>query len=71
MTQSALMNADEQKLFLLYAPNETSRALGEQSLGRINSRTIDRVPNTSMTAIQSKLKAMLDWAQPDEDALET
>jgi pimeloyl-ACP methyl ester carboxylesterase len=70
LTASASMDADEQKLFLFYGPKETSRALGEQSLSRINSRTIDRVPNTTTPAIQTQLKAMLDWAQPDEDALE-
>jgi pimeloyl-ACP methyl ester carboxylesterase len=67
---TAGMSPEEQKLYFFYKPTATSRALGRQSLDRINSRTIDRDPETSLPGIQSQLKAILGWSRPDETVLE-
>jgi pimeloyl-ACP methyl ester carboxylesterase len=69
LADSADMSPDDQKLFFFYRHTGSSRALGRQSLARINKRTAGRDPNASVLAIQSQLKAILRWAQPDASAL--
>jgi pimeloyl-ACP methyl ester carboxylesterase len=64
------MSPEEQKLYFFYKPTMTSRALGLQSLDRINTRTVDRDPETSLQGIQSQLKAIIGWALPDETVFE-
>jgi pimeloyl-ACP methyl ester carboxylesterase len=59
------MSPEEQKLYFFYKPTATSRALGIQSLDRINTRTVDRDPATTLSGIIAQLKAILGWAQPD------
>ncbi len=69
LEESAAMSPEEQKLFLFYSSTPTSRALGQESLARINKRTVNRDQDTRTTAIQAQLTAMLRWAQPDAEAL--
>ncbi len=64
------MSPAEQKLYFFYKPTVTSRALGLQSLDRINTRTIDRDPETPLQGIQSQLKAIIGWSRPDETVFE-
>lgn len=70
LTQAASLSPEEVKLFLFYNPSPASRALGQASLARINKRIVNRVPNTVGASIQAQLKSILDWAKPDETALE-
>ncbi len=69
LSESAAMSADEQKLFLFYESTSKSRASGQQSLDRIHERTINRDPDTVAASVQSQLKSILAWAQPDAEAL--
>jgi pimeloyl-ACP methyl ester carboxylesterase len=64
------MSPTEQKLYFFYKPTVTSRALGLQSLDRINTRTVDRDPETSLQGIQSQLKAIIGWSRPDGTVFE-
>ena len=70
LEESGALSPAEQMLFLFYRPTPASRALGRESLARINKRTVNRDPNTSPAAIGAQLTAMLNWAQPDPDALD-
>lgn len=70
LTESfSIVGDNDQKLFLFYKPTATSRALGQKSLDRIYTRQINRDTETSGPAIQAQLKSILDWGQPDADAL--
>ncbi|MHA4847235.1 alpha/beta fold hydrolase [Flavitalea antarctica] len=69
IADSEAFSPDEQKLYFFYETTNSSRALGEESLKRINKRTIDRDPETSSIAVQAQLASILDWAAPDPDAM--
>ncbi len=69
LTASASMSPDEQKLYLFYEPTSTSRALGKESLKRVNKRIINRDPDASLLATQAQLKSILQWAESDSAAL--
>jgi pimeloyl-ACP methyl ester carboxylesterase len=69
LEESAHMTPDQQKLFMFYSPSVTSQAAGQQSLNRINSRQIDRDPDTKLVSVQSQLKSILGWAMVDEHAV--
>jgi pimeloyl-ACP methyl ester carboxylesterase len=70
LSATAGMSAVDQKLYFFYKPTATSRALGLQSLDRINTRTIHRDPETPLQGIQSQLKAIIGWSRPDETVFE-
>jgi pimeloyl-ACP methyl ester carboxylesterase len=65
LTATATMTPEEQKLYFFYKPTSTSRALGQESLARINERVASQDPNTIMPAIQAQLKAILGWSESD------
>jgi pimeloyl-ACP methyl ester carboxylesterase len=66
LSATAGMSPKEQKLYFFYKPTPTSRALGIQSLDRINTRTVGRDPETALPGILSQLKAIIGWSQADE-----
>jgi len=69
LTASASMDPDDQKLYLFYESSSTSRALGKESLKRINRRLVNRDPDASLPAIQAQLQSILQWAESDSTAL--
>jgi pimeloyl-ACP methyl ester carboxylesterase len=70
LAATAGMSAEDQKLYFFYESTATSRALGRDSLARINQRAVNRDPDTAIPAIQAQLKAILGWALPDAGSLD-
>jgi pimeloyl-ACP methyl ester carboxylesterase len=70
LTASGAMTPDEQKLYLFYAPSESSRELGRQSLARIHSRMVNRDPQATNETITAQLHAIIGWGQADQLALD-
>lgn len=70
LTVTAGMSPEDQKLYFFYESTVSSRALGRNSLARINQRTVNRDPDTTIPAIQAQLKSILGWSLPDADSLD-
>jgi len=70
LAATAGMSPEEQKLYFFYETTATSRALGRESLARINKRSTARDPDTAASGILAQLKSILDWAQPDAGSLD-
>ena len=69
LAATANMTPEEQKLYFFYNSTPNSRASGKESLARINKRTINRDPDTSLPGIIAQLKSIIDWAQPDINSI--
>ncbi len=57
-------------LHIFFAPTETSRAAGGAFLGRMTTRTEDRVPPSTLTARDAQYDAIVEWGVPDHGALQ-
>jgi pimeloyl-ACP methyl ester carboxylesterase len=57
-------------LHIFFAPTETSRAAGGAFLGRLSTRTEDRVPASTLTARDAQYDAIVAWGVPDHAALQ-
>jgi len=69
LTEASKMAPDEQKLYLFYSSSNTSKESGKSALTRIQQRKADRDPEATGESITAQLTAILDWAQPDPNAL--
>jgi pimeloyl-ACP methyl ester carboxylesterase len=69
LSYTANMTSEEQKLYFFYNYTASSRALGKESLKRINQRQVNRDQDTSLPATLSQLKSIVGWAQTDENMI--